>query len=160
MSKRSFHVEELTALWTEASTFLPTQIQSWGLPPYFQDWPQDKSPGPWLLDTEAQSHDQSHDAGNSLSHPPPSQEAREIAAGAAHTFFHQSESTNQSHQESYPVSAIISGATYVGVPQTVYKGPSTTVASPKSPSFKDLVPSGYSHTWNRNQPTISSSFSQ
>jgi len=46
----------------------------------------------------------------------------------------------------HPVSAMISGATYVGVPQTVYKGPSTTVASPKSPSFKDLVPSAYSHT--------------
>lgn len=46
----------------------------------------------------------------------------------------------------HPVSAMISGATYVGVPQTVYKGPSTIVASPKSPSFKDLVPSGYSHT--------------
>lgn len=41
---------------------------------------------------------------------------------------------------------MISGATYVGVPQTVYSGPSTTVAKPKSPSFNDLVPSGYSQT--------------
>lgn len=41
---------------------------------------------------------------------------------------------------------MISGATYVGVPHTVYSGPSTTVARPKSPSFSDLVPSGYSHT--------------
>lgn len=49
-------------------------------------------------------------------------------------------------KKSYPVSAMISGATYVGVPQTVYSGPSTTVAKPKSPSFSDLVPSGYSHT--------------
>lgn len=28
----------------------------------------------------------------------------------------------------------------------MYSGPSTTVARPKSPSFSDLVPSGYSHT--------------
>lgn len=41
----------------------------------------------------------------------------------------------------YPVSAMISGATYVGVPQTVYRGPSTIVARPKSPSFRDLLPS-------------------
>lgn len=46
----------------------------------------------------------------------------------------------------HPDSAMISGATYVGVPHTVYKGPSTTVARPKSPSFNDLVPSGYSNT--------------
>ena len=52
---------------------------------------------------------------------------------------------------SYPDSEMISGATYVGVPHTVYKGPSTTVARPKSPSFNDLVPSGYSNTWNANR---------
>ncbi|TNN89560.1 hypothetical protein EYF80_000163 [Liparis tanakae] len=46
----------------------------------------------------------------------------------------------------YPDSEMISGATYVGVPHTVYRGPSTTVARPKSPSFNDLVPSGYSNT--------------
>lgn len=44
-------------------------------------------------------------------------------------------------QAIYPVSAMISGATYVGVPQTVYRGPSTIVARPKSPSFRDLLPS-------------------
>lgn len=37
----------------------------------------------------------------------------------------------------------------MGVPQTVYSGPSTTVAKPKSPSFKDLVPLGYSHTYDK-----------
>lgn len=36
----------------------------------------------------------------------------------------------------------------MGVPQTVYSGPSTTVAKPKSPNFKDFVPLGYSHTYN------------
>lgn len=46
----------------------------------------------------------------------------------------------------YPVSAMISGATYVGVPQTVYRGPSTIVARPKSPSFRDLLPSWCSYT--------------
>lgn len=46
----------------------------------------------------------------------------------------------------YPVSAMISGATYVGVPQTVYRGPSTMVARPKSPNFRDLLPSWCSYT--------------
>lgn len=49
---------------------------------------------------------------------------------------------------------MISGATYVGVPHTVYKGPSTTVARPKSPSFNDLVPSGYSDTWNETRAQL------
>lgn len=53
----------------------------------------------------------------------------------------------------HPVSAMISGATYVGVPQTVYSGPSTTVAKPKSPNFNDLVPSGYSHTCSKKVNT-------
>lgn len=55
----------------------------------------------------------------------------------------------------YPVSAIISGATYVGVPHTVYKGPSTTVASPKSPSFNDLLPSWCSYTYKRKIGCVS-----
>lgn len=35
----------------------------------------------------------------------------------------------------YPDSAKISGATYVGVPQTVYSGLVTSQAKPKSASF-------------------------
>lgn len=39
----------------------------------------------------------------------------------------------------YPDSAKISGATYVGVPHTVYKGLFTSHAKPKSPNFKILT---------------------
>lgn len=59
-------------------------------------------------------------------------------------------------EPSHPDSAMISGATYVGVPHTVYKGPSTAVASPKSPSFSDLVPSGRSNTWGGESATFQS----
>lgn len=38
----------------------------------------------------------------------------------------------------------------------MYSGPSTTVARPKSPSFSDLVPSGYSHTWTRTRSRVKS----
>lgn len=60
----------------------------------------------------------------------------------------------QTPGRTHPVSAMISGATYVGVPQTVYRGPSTMVASPKSPSFSDLLPSWCSYTWRDSQREV------
>lgn len=53
---------------------------------------------------------------------------------------------------------MISGATYVGVPHTVCSGPSTTVARPKSPSFSDLAPSGYSNTSKDEHARVSEKF--
>lgn len=74
---------------------------------------------------------------------------REWMANSAHPqLFHDSHSFTSSKAKgsTYPVSAMISGATYVGVPQTVYRGPSTMVARPKSPNLSDLLPSWCSYT--------------
>ena len=95
-----------------------------------------------------------HTAGCRWSLPPPRYPPSDHTYTHTHTHTHSSvsvhlswpSSSSPSRLLSHPVSAMISGATYVGVPHTVYSGPSTTVARPKSPSFRDLVPSGYSHT--------------
>lgn len=63
-------------------------------------------------------------------------------------------SAKKKKNQAHPDSAMISGATYVGVPHTVYKGPSTTVARPKSPSFNDFVPSGYSNTYDEKHAQL------
>ena len=46
---------------------------------------------------------------------------------------------NRPRKGTYPVSSRISGATYVGVPQTRNIGLFTSVAKPKSASFKDFL---------------------
>lgn len=87
---------------------------------------------------------------DSASHP--SKSIIEILVARTHTWynventFYCKQNNEFSLESIYPVSAMISGATYVGVPQTVYRGPSTMVARPKSPNFRDLLPSWCSYT--------------
>lgn len=51
----------------------------------------------------------------------------------------------------YPVSSSISGATYVGVPQTAVNGRHTSTARPKSASFRPrMLASGPTSTYGAN----------